>query len=70
MPDYKAIPGPGYAEWKAKGQTAAEILEAAKNINNPDNVVGLGLVEVTIDGKTLVGTRDKLVDYFKEYIGA
>ena len=49
------------------GQTAAEILAEAKNINSPDNTFS-GLVEVTIDGKTIVGTRDKLTEYFIDHI--
>ena len=63
----KEVKGPGWDAWHAKGQTAAEILAEAKNINSPDNTFS-GLVEVTIDGKTIVGTRDKLIEYFKDYI--
>ena len=50
------------------GQTAAEILAEAKNINSPDNTMS-GLIEVTIDGRTLVGTKESLKEYFEDYIG-
>ena len=51
------------------GQTAAEILAEAKrlNINSPDNTMS-GLIEVTIDGRTLVGTKESLKEYFEDYL--
>ena len=51
------------------GQTAAEILAEAKNINSPENVVdGSILNEVEINGRTLVGTKDQLVEHLKSIL--
>ena len=51
------------------GQTAAEILAEAKSINSPENVIdGSGLIEAQFNDKTYVGTRERLLEAFKDYL--